>query len=182
MGLTTTPDKNCISHAGLSYHFHENFISSAYISPVKEDKQILPFIINVEYETLWWSQRNSRVKCWSKPSCIWLIADNGPTGNTWKKQRNKQKNNNQTKPNQKNEISNPMNKNTKQNCKLMTARKKKIMDSVYWGHWKKKLLTGRIWTTISGSALSAFMRLQKRKAWTGNEEWVRLANLNLNKL
>lgn len=53
-----TPDK---SHAGLSYHFHENFMSSAYISPVKEDTQILPFIINVKDEALWYSQRNSGV-------------------------------------------------------------------------------------------------------------------------
>lgn len=38
-------------------------MNRAYISPVKEDKQKLPFIIKVDYETLWCSQRNSRVKC-----------------------------------------------------------------------------------------------------------------------
>lgn len=53
-----TPDK---SHAGLSYYFHENFMRSAYISPVKEDTQILPLIINVEDEGLWCSQRNSGI-------------------------------------------------------------------------------------------------------------------------
>lgn len=36
-------------------------MSSAYISPVKEESQILPFIINVEDEALWCSQRNSGV-------------------------------------------------------------------------------------------------------------------------
>lgn len=40
-----TPD---MSHAGLSYHFHKNFMSSAHILPVEEDIQILPSIINVE--------------------------------------------------------------------------------------------------------------------------------------